>query len=247
MRYVLPLVCAAAAVSAQTVNTQVNGLVLTNGLSSLSDSSGIYNGLNTSYGITYLTDNDTTTLIFNIGVGVGGSIRGTFGGTVSSSATGVYIIGTAEAGSWNSNVPTLYNGPTFSVQLDLVGGLTSSRNYGDANFFITSQTILIASYYQNGFNGITTGSYVVNASFDPSVDHLVYSYAYIPFSDFGATYDQVLGIKLGNFTSQYPDIGYIGLGYAGAAPAVPESSTYGLALGGLALVGAVIRRRSKRA
>jgi len=39
---------------------------------------------------------------------------------------------------------------------------------------------------------------------------------------------------------------YVSINTAGAPP-VPEASTYGLALGGLALAGALIRRRSKRA
>ena len=239
----LPALLIAAAANAQTVNSQVNGLTLTNGLTSLSDTSALYSGPNKSVGITYLTDNDTTTYSFNIGMS-GGSIQGTFGGTISSSATGVYIVGEASSGPWNQNTPTLYNGPSFSVQLLLTGGLTSSRTYGDADFQITSQTIGAVSGYQ-GWNGEVW----LNYDGTQYSETMYYSYLYIPFSDFSATYNQVVGIKLGNFTSQYPDVAYIGVGYNGTynGGPVPEPSTYGLALGGLALAVVAARRRAKRA
>ena len=57
------------------------------------------------------------------------------------------------------------------------------------------------------------------------------------------TYDQVEGVKLGNFTSPYIDLTHISAGYLGTP--VPKPSTYGLALGGLALVAVAVRRRNK--
>jgi hypothetical protein len=70
-----------------------------------------------------------------------------------------------------------------------------------------------------------------------------FAYLHIPFSDFNLSGSQVLGIKLSDFNGLHPDIAYIGAGYAGSP--IPEPSTYGLVLGGLALVGAAMRRRKK--
>ncbi len=50
----------------------------------------------------------------------------------------------------------------------------------------------------------------------------------------------VKGVKFENFTGTRLDLNYIGIG-GGAA--IPEPSTYGMILGGLALTGAAVRRR----
>jgi len=235
---ILPLVLATASVSAQTVNTQVNGLSLTNGLNSISDSSAIGSGTYASTAISYLTDSDTSTFAFNLGNTGSGSIQGNFSGAISSSATGIYIV--SLAANYGGGPIVSYNGPSFSVQLVLQSSLSSVRTYGNDNFVITSQKILPLSYVSGGF---------FKAGIDPEVEwnsaHY-YSYLYIPFTEFSATYDQIVGINLGDFTAQYPDISFIGVGYAGGgAPPIPEPSTYGLILGGLALAGAALRRRHK--
>jgi hypothetical protein len=242
MRCALPLVLVAASVSAQTVNTQVNGLSLTNGLSSISDSSALGSNQYVPTGADYLTDSDTSTFAFNLGNSGSGSIQGTFSGAISSSATGIYIV--SMAANYGGGPIVSYNGPSFSVQLALQSGLSTARTYGNDDFIITSQKISPLSFYSG-----PTG--VVLTEVDPETQwnsaHY-YSYLYIPFIEFSATYNQVVGIKLGDFTAQYPDISFIGVGYTGGGtPPVPEPSTYGLALGGLALAGALIRRRRKRA
>lgn len=228
-------------VSAQTVNTQVDGLVLTNGLTSLSETSGLNGDPVLSSAVTFLTDNDTTTFNFDIGshrmsLADTGSIQGTFLGGVSGAATGVYIIGAGIGAPFNNNTPTLVNG-TFLVQLALSGGLTSGLSYEDSDFVLTNQLVGTFTAYSN-FDGV-----VVPDSIN-DVYTLTYAYLYIPFSAFGVTNGQVLGIRLSEFSDQFPDLSYIGAGYAGAP--VPEPSSYGLALGGLALAVVAARRRAKK-
>ena len=218
------LVLGTASASAATVNTQVNGITLTNGLSSLTNTSGLYSGPNTSYGVTYLTDNDTTTFNFNLGR-AGGSIQGTFDGTIASSSTGVYILGIGIGG-------TTQNG-SFLIQLDTLSGLTTSQSYSDVNFTVTNQSIGDVLGYQN-FNGQAVAYQNLGN----------YAYLYVPFSDFSTTYNQVIGIKLSNFSSPHLDLSYIGIGAVGNGGAIPEPSTYGL-IGIGALGAAFIARRRK--
>lgn len=210
--------------NASAANTQVNNLTLNNGLSSLTNTSGLYSKVG-SIGPTYLTDNDTTTFNLNLGAADGGYIQGTFGGTITSSSTGVYIVGSAVAG-------TTTNG-SFLIQLNTLSGLTAGRSYSDANFTVTNQSIGAASTYQN-----TDGTTATNQNLGN------YAYLYVPFSDFSTTYNQVIGIKLGSFSNPYLDLSYIGIGAVGNGGAIPEPSTYGL-IGLGALGAAFIARRRK--
>jgi len=237
----LPALLIAASVSAQTVNTQLDGITLTNGLSSFSDTSAITDGANKTAGLAYLTDNDTLTIVGNIGgesdfSANGGSLQGNFGGAVPSSATGVYIVTLAIASEFNDFTPTnaISNG-TFDVQLALLSGLSSTRNYsGESSFVITQQKISsMPAYLNQTFTTLTP----------TAPQEYFYAYLYIPFTDFGTSYSQVTGIRLSNMTNPFPDFSYIGLGYSGTP--IPEPSTYGMILGGLALVGAAVRRRKR--
>ncbi|MFN9112669.1 MAG: PEP-CTERM sorting domain-containing protein [Bacteroidota bacterium] len=229
----LPALLIAASAAAQT-NTQLTGVTLTNGITSLSDDSAVAPGANKSIGVSFLTDNSITTYNINLGVDAGASthLQGTFGSGISSSATGIFIVG--------------FGGPTrtywgnFTVQLELQSGLTTGYTYGDLNSVILGYDIgsigTIDTYW--------AGSTVIYNDGDRS--SFKQAYIYVPFSDFGVTAGSVTGIRISNIDTYWaPDVSYIGAGYAGSSPAIPEPSTYGLILGGLALVGAVIRRRRK--
>lgn len=220
-----------ATVSAQTVNTQLSGFTFTNGIGALTDTSGLNNGVNVSTGITYLTDNDISTFTNNIGQGPlingtqypgGGSIQGTFSGAIDASATGIFIIPLLAAAAG-----------TFDLQLVTSSGLTASRAYGDADYVLTEQLIGTIDAFVNTSDTVML---------DVSAGQLKYTYLYVSFTDFGVVGSEVIGVKLQNFTSQYLDASYIGAGYFGGPP-VPEPSTYGLALGGLALAVVAARRR----
>lgn len=227
MRYFTLVALAAASASGQTANTQVGGLVLTNHLFATENDSAVSQGADRATGVGYLTDNDTSTFVFNVGNEAspvsGPALDGYFSAPISTSATGLYIISAANAEG--------VSGGQFDVQLRLLTSITSAVVLDDGSFVITDQAISPGSLYQNA-----------NGLIEPVID-CWYAYAYIPFESFGvADASEVIGVRLASFNSWYPEIGYVGLGYAGV---VPEPSTYGLLLGGLALGCAVARRRKK--
>lgn len=229
-----------ATVSAQTVNTQVGGLTLTNGLSSVTDAAAITSTTNTANlatGIGYLTDNSVLTGVWNFGFNTTGlTFQGTFGGTISSQADAIYFVGIAQS-TGGTETATARNG-AFNLQLELTTGLTAARSYSDINYIVTSQEIT------NSLGVYFTGPGFVANPYNPGANKFFLAYLKVPFSDFGATYDKIVGVRVSNVAAYWPDIGYVGVGFGGTA--VPEPSTYGLALGGLALAGAVIRRRRSK-
>lgn len=238
MRYLAPAILLVAPVSAQTVNTQVNGLTLTNRVFSLSDDSAVATGANKTTGVGYLTDNDTSSFVFNVGTYNGGSqpivngaLEGYFNGPIGGTSTGLYIISLASNGQVLSG--------SFDVQLRLLTSQTNTVSLNASSFTITTQSLVSGPGYQN------LSASLVNISDYTASSAFLYAYAYVPYATFGlADGSDLVGVKLSNFTLTWPEISYIGLGYSSGG-AVPEPSTYGLMLGGLALGCAALRRRRK--
>ncbi len=231
MRHAVPVyLLTLGSLGAQTVNTQVDGVVLTNRLVTLSDDSAVAAGAARATGVGYLTDDDATTFVFNAGLGSdslpipNAVLEGDFNGPISLSATGLYVVSALGGEGVSSG--------QFDVQLRLLSGMTDTISLNENDFVINWQFVSSGLSYQN-FNG----------SLEP-VSDFGFAYVYLPYSSFGlADGSELVGVRLSNFTSTWLEVSYVGMGHY-AAP-VPEPSAYGFALGSLALLGAAWRRRRK--
>jgi hypothetical protein len=223
---VVTLLAGAATALTQAATTQLTGVTLTNGISSLSDYSALYSGPNTAVGVSFLTDNDIASFAMNVGASTGSALKGSFSGPLNSAATGIMLVGFGGGGN-------TFNG-NFTVQLQLAGGgLTAERTYGDAQYVMTSQSIgTVDNYWESGL--VTIGN--------TGLSGFKHAYLYIPFTDFNVSRSSVIGVSLSEFADPNPEISFIGAGYVGDPSPIPEPSTYGPILG-LVFAGAAIRRR----
>jgi hypothetical protein len=238
------LTLAAASASAQSTYTTTNDgtLNLVAGLTTITEYSAA-NSNATAYDLSLLTDSSwSSTGIFNIGVGFvqelrTGTLAGNFGGgTYLDADYSIILIG-------NQAVNTSTNHPywgEWDVQL-----LLSNGTYSNAIHFTSFNTVentlspmaLTYEYYNAVNDSRMTNTLPFN---NPT------SYLKLNISDFDVTNIGVTGIKISGFndTGVGPDLTYIGV-VSGGAP-VPEPSTYGLALGGLALAVVAMRRRASK-
>lgn len=228
----LTLITGSVSLGGQTFNNQINGVTFTNRLVSLSDDSAISHGANRATGLAFLTDDDVFTGVYDAGVDTdllpisGGALEGAFNGPIAASATGLYIV------SYDGG-EGIYSG-SFDIQLIRLVGLTSAVNSDVANFgYSVDGEVTAGSLYFN-----PTGR-IEPITFFGSTFSTLY---YFPFTEFGVLDGaDVVGVRISNLSSDWLDLTYVGVGYAGSP--IPEPSTYGLILGGLALAGAAIRRR----
>jgi hypothetical protein len=257
MRYVLPLVLAAASVSAQT---------FTNNLGS-SDPSFVE------------VDDGFGAWDPSVAFSMSGPPNQLSKPWDVSTTDGTYSVSgwTSLPSSYIANYPITGNFgyQPFEATLGFTG-LSTFRlsEVGQISYQITANAgntaplyMMVFLYSANGKNYQLHGqnSTLVTTRTGPGdTGDFIFTYTNIIASDDGQdpsntpftssdTFSKILFLSSANFNIQtyrpYPDQ-FLDVTFQSVSIAVtpvPEASTYGLALGGLALVGAVIRRRSKRA
>lgn len=172
-------------------------------------------------------------------------------GTVRSISATPWAAGTVTLGISNgtlvANSGSAYSARVdynFASSLSLLGGAASSADSSvGLHVSTTSSAPVVFSvwFFNNQYEA--SGFWQFSAAANSSA---LYS-ASLASIDAGFPWEAVdfIRIEFGTTASGSVTLGGDGLGFrAGTAPApVPEPSTYGIVLGGLALAGAVVRRR----
>ena len=181
------------------------------------------------------------------------------GGTTTTftiSATGAFLTGYTNGQSANyqaSAYVAVYNDANGSGLPFLIPGLTSSTYTSPVTVALseaitwrnvtTNQSISLTKF---AFAKVGSTQFLVLQSANPNNDVIAWSTTDTMRFEFGSSpVVSVSNLAFSNFNPGVYDNGSLKLTIGGGAP-VPEPSTYGLMLGGLALAGAVIRRRRSK-
>lgn len=230
MPRILPLALLAAA-SLQAANTVTFNGVTLEGLTTITDASALGTfGAYQASGIATLTD--ASWQVDGVDSLKGGPLVGEFGATFASAGKSLYII---SPGLIGGNGHSNHIG-SFTVSLLLSNDqFVSAGTFNDLSYTVTS-FLVTGTYY-----GSLAQPLVVPSAEAPEA---YAQFIAIDLAQFDTQGLGVKGVKFDNFGSPWLDLNYVGI--TGTSAPVPEPSTYGLALGGLALVGAVIRRRRSK-
>ena len=217
------------AASASAANEVIFEGFTLQGLTTVTDDSALADfGTSKAPAIASITDANWTTDGINSMGQSGGVLAGEFGMTFTSAGKYLFVI----APAYTPNMVdghTIHMG-TFALSILLANDqYVSAGTFGDSDFTLT--TSIVSGNYYGSANSVTPF---------PSDGNVVAQYLSISLGALDTQSIGVKGIKFENFTGQRLDLNYIGITGGGA---VPEPSTYGLALGGLALAVVAMRRR----